>query len=378
MNLSISVPLGAGALDSAAFEAFPAAPAVFALFPREREGLPYLARTADLRRRLRRLLGRPASLSKILNLRDLAGRIEYQLVGSGFEAAWLLYQLNRAYSPRQYRQRLRLRPPALLKLNLENRFPRCYPTRRLSRDGSLYYGPFPSRAAAERFAAEFLDLFLIRRCVEELDPDPAHPGCVYSQMKMCLAPCFAGCTDDEYRAEVGRVVAFLAADGRPLVRDLEAERQRASEALEFEEAARVHRKIEKVQEVLRLKPGLVRNLRELHGIIVLRGAAPKTVNFLRVVCGELRGPATLSLDENAASPLPLDQQLHWLLDPLAVPPADGALPSWEHLSLLARWYYSSFRDGELLMLEPKQEIPHARLIRLCRKMLAGCDGSRER
>ena len=47
----------------------------------------------------------------------------------------------------------------------------------------------------------------MRRCVEDLNPDPAFPGCVYSEMKMCLAPCFRGCTDDEYRAEVVRVFA---------------------------------------------------------------------------------------------------------------------------------------------------------------------------
>jgi hypothetical protein len=40
------------------------------------------------------------------------------------------------------------------------------------------------------------------------------------------------------------------------------------------------------------------------------------------------------------------------------------------LSLLARWYYSSFREGELVMLNPDQSIPHARLIRTCRKLLA--------
>jgi excinuclease UvrABC nuclease subunit len=371
MNLDCSVPLPAESLDAADFETFPAAPAVFALFPREAQGAPYLARTADLRRRLRRLLARPGALSKVLNLREIAGRIEYQPVGSSLEASWLLYRLNRAYYPRQYRQRLRLRPPPLLKVNLRNRFPRCYPTRRMVRDGSLYYGPFPSRGAAERFAAEFLDLFLIRRCVEELSPDPSHPGCIYSQMKMCLAPCFAGCTDDEYQAEVGRVVSFLAADGRPLLRELQSQREEASESLAFEEAARVHRRIEKVQEVLRLKPDLARDLHELHGIIVLRGAAPKTVNFLRIVAGEMRGPVTLSLDENAPSPVPLDQQLHALLDPLGTAPSDGEPPSWEHLSLLARWYYSSFREGELLMLAPSQEIPHARLIRLCRKVLAG-------
>jgi len=244
----------------------------------------------------------------------------------------------------------------------------------MSNDGSLYYGPFPTRLAAERFSSEFLDLFKMRRCVEDLAPDPSHPGCIYSQMQMCLAPCYAGCTDQDYQDEVGRVVDSLDAEGRSLIRSLEGERAKASDGLEFEQAAKLHRKVEKVHEVLRQKPGLVRNLRDLHAVIVERGAEPKSVLFFRVRAGELRGPVTLALDENVPSPVPLDQQLRELLDPLAAPDLAQSRtpdrPSWEHLSLLARWYYSSFRQGELLMLHPNQAIPHVRLIRLCRKILA--------
>src|SRR5208337_3331188 len=251
------------------------------------------------------------------------------------------------------------------------------------------------------------------------DPNPSHPGCIYSQMKMCLAPCFAGCTDDEYQSEVGRVVEFLDGQGQPLLRSLAEERTRASEALEFEQAAKIHAKIEKVNGVLRQKSELARNLRELHALVMQKGAAEKSVLFFRVWRGELRGPALLSLDENAPSPVPLDQQLHNLLDSLAGdsplasltktplapsprPPAAvtavdprgqslaapltstatsidprtygaefvPAVPPWEHLSLLARWFYSSFREGELVMLNAEQAIPHTRLIRLCRKILA--------
>jgi hypothetical protein len=374
----------------------------------------------------------------MFNLRGFARRVEWQVVGSAFEAQWLNYLLNKQYYPRQYRFRLRLKPPALLKLNLRNRFPRCFPTRRLVKDGSYYYGPFPSQAAAERFAAEFLDFFKIRRCVEELDPNPSHPGCIYSQMKMCLAPCFAGCTDDEYHHEVARVVEFLDGQGQTLLRSLAEERTQASEALEFEQAAKLHAKIDKVNGLLHQKSELARNLLELHALVMQKGAEEKSVLFFRVWRGELRGPVTLSLDENVPSPVPLDQQLHDLLDSLAgdSPPAvatmtrvpssyplsagrtlvgaqghaplqrlptsagaerssaifqDGDLaqtqscalrqptehtefvpvvPPWEHLSLLARWYYSSFRQGELVMLNAEQTIPHTRLIRICRKILA--------
>jgi excinuclease UvrABC nuclease subunit len=349
---------------------------VYALFPASREGVPsvpYLGRTSDMRRRLMRLLSLRRQSSKMLNLRELTVRIEYEPVGSPFEGTWLLYLLNRHYFARQYRDRLRLKPPALLKLKMQNRFPRCYPTRRMGKDGSLYYGPYPSMAVAERFAGEFLDFFKIRRCVEELNPHPSHPGCIYSQLHMCLAPCFAGCTDTEYQGEVQRVVEFLDSQGKSLMGSLEAERAQASESLEFEQASKIHQRIEKLNDLLRQRSDLARNLRDLHAVMVLPGAEAKSIVFFRVMGGEILGPASLSLDENVPNPTPLDRQLHDLMEALggvasrATPPA---MPPWEHLSLLARWYYSSFRQGELVMLNPNQAIPHSRLIRICRKVLA--------
>lgn len=151
MHLPLSMPFDPNLDDSALFESIPPRPAVFALFFREGEqgpAPPYLGRTTDLGRRLGRLLTRSGGISRLLNLREITRRIECQHVGSAFEAQWLLYCLNKFYYPNLYRQRLRLKSPALLKVNLRNRFPRCYPTRRLANDGSLYYGPFPSRAAA--------------------------------------------------------------------------------------------------------------------------------------------------------------------------------------------------------------------------------------
>jgi excinuclease ABC subunit C len=375
MKLQHSLALDLRSHPDPRFDIFPSKPAVFAVYLDAGSNgteTAYLGRTANLRRRLARLLGIERANSRMLNLRERARRVEYTRVGSGFEALWLLYLLNKFHYPRAYRQRLRLKPPALLKLNIGHRFPRLYPTRRLSADGSLYYGPFPSRLAAERLAADFLDFFKIRRCVEDLNPDPSHPGCIYSQMKMCLAPCFQGCTDEEYRAEVDHVRGFLDGAGRPLVRALEQERAQASEALEYEQAAKVHQKIARVNDVLRQKPALARNLGDLHAVLVVPGAEDQTVVFFRVCGGELRGPATLSLDENVPSPVSLDEQIRAVLatlDPAAARAAHPGVPPWEHLSLLARWYYSSFRTGELVMLEPGRSLPTRALIRACRKVL---------
>ncbi len=406
MKLDHTLPFDSGEAETF-LAALPREPAVFALWPHLDPApatQPYLGRTRNLRHRLERLLASPRPGLRRLNLHEFTRRVDYQTVGSSFEAAWLIYQLNRAHYPRVYRQRLRLKPPALLKVNLANRFPRCYATRRLTRDGSLYYGPFPSRAEAERFAGEFLDFFKIRRCVEDLDPNPSHPGCIYSQMRMCLAPCYAGCTDAEYQQELGRAVRFLDTQGSSLVREFETERERASDSLDFEQAARLHQRLEKLNDALRRRPDLAKNVTDLHAIILERGADPKSVVLFRLWAGELFGPATLSLDEKVASPASLDLQLQTLLDSLrprvepaphsaapavtatgvlvrvqtTAPSASGdvptltpgsqSLPPWEHLAILARWYYSSFREGEFVMLNRADEIPHARLIRSCRKL----------
>ena len=234
------------ARDVEFFSTLPARPAVFAVESRADliGAKPYLLRTANLRQRLARLLGPPDPASKRLNLRDFAARVRYRVVGSPFELSFLHWQHARRLWPAGYRERVRLRPPAMLKVSLSNAYPRCYATRRIGANG-FYFGPFASRRAADTFASGFLDLFKIRRCQIKIRRDPSFPGCIYSEMKMCLAPCFAGCSKEDYDAEVGRVVAFLATGGASLTAELEREREAASEALDFERAAAVHRRIEK-------------------------------------------------------------------------------------------------------------------------------------
>ena len=234
------------------FAQFPAAPAVFALRGSDESAEPYVSKTASLRRRLQRLLAPPESQSKRLNLRDRVARIEYTLSGSDFESGLLLYRVLRKEFPKSYQKRLRLRPVPLVRLNLENEYPRAYVTTKVGRLGgrSLYYGPFRSRAAADKFMNDSLDLFKMRRCTFDLNPDPKFPGCVYSEMKMCLAPCFKGCTDEAYAAEVARVQAYFDSGGQSLVAEMEAERERLSAGLDFEAAGQQHAKIAKVKSIL--------------------------------------------------------------------------------------------------------------------------------
>jgi excinuclease ABC subunit C len=390
--------------DREFFAAVPERPAVFAVEPRaELTGAqPYLLRTANLRQRLARLLGPPEPASKRLNLRAFTARVRYRVVGSPFELSFLHWQHTRALWPGAYRERLRLRPPAVLKVSLANAYPRCYATRRISASG-FYFGPFPSRRAADAFASGFLDLFKIRRCQIKIRRDPSYPGCIYSEMKMCLAPCFAGCTKEDYDVEVSRVVAFLATGGSSLTAEYEGEREAASQALDFERAAAVHRRIEKAGEALRGLPELTRRLDELNAVVLQRAAEEDTIAVFLVRAGRIGEPRMLRFAELATEPRSVEQILREWLETAEVespsagkptPPQQSFRELEDQLSLLARWFYGKPRVGEIFFREGtarssaagpqdapsaptpsgrarrNSEWPYRRILRACSRLLA--------
>ena len=175
-------------LEESFFSRLQAQPAVCLVEPRDPKAEPYLIKTQDLRRRLQRLLGPLDPSSKRLNLRDFAKTVHYRVTASAFEQSFAYYQHAKQRFPKKYRAMMRLRPPAVLKVNLRNAYPRCYATRRIPVDasgapaGGSYYGPFASRKSAEAFAERVLDLFKVRRCQIKIRRVPAFPGCIYSEM----------------------------------------------------------------------------------------------------------------------------------------------------------------------------------------------------
>jgi excinuclease UvrABC nuclease subunit len=281
-------------------------------------------------------------------------------------------------------------------------------TRRISPDEGLYVGPFASRRAAEFFADGFRDLFKVRRCQIKIRRDPTFPGCIYSEMKMCLAPCFAGCTDAEYVAEVARSTEALGTLGASLETSLQQEREAASESLDFERAASLHKKLEKVSDVMKGFPDLARRVDQLDAVILQRTAEENTVAFFAVHHGIIADPFLVRFDELSSQPRSVEAIIRSHLEAnssaagaAGAEPApsfeasglqtaqsatpDATMPNAtdlkvqfgirsvpdelpEHLSLLARWFYAKPREGEIFFRDPTW--PYRRLLRACARILA--------
>jgi excinuclease ABC subunit C len=392
----------------------PEAPAVFSLgFGERRE--PYIARTSNLRRRLKRMLAPEGALSRRLQLLPFVHEIAWSPYGSEFEASLLLYrEIVAAFAtkdPAAVRKRLRLRPPAYLRMAMENDFPRLFATNRYVRSAAeRSFGPFPTRAAAERACDAVLDLFQLRRCVEDLHPYPEHPACPYFEMKKCLAPCNQTCTPDRHRAEADAVFETLRTHGRSLLASLERERAAASEALEFEAAAAIHQRYEKAETALRELPESVRLLSELSAIIIQPSAEPGEVALFRLTRQGLGGPvayatvgmrlhneqsgsSSLYSHPMALAPIPLDpvaleaspatgpgvdtleERLQAALHALeSMSPARPSTPQIEdHLALFTRWCFRPLakRTGEAVFAGAGDAIPHKPLLRAISRVARG-------
>lgn len=412
--------------------AIPAAPGVFSL--RGEAGEPYLTRTADLRRRLRRLLAPPEAvdeqgrpiLSKRLNLRERVRFIEWTRTGSDFESNLLLHCASRAaFGAEEARRRLRLHPPYMLRVTMSHRHPRVYSTNRLSKKSlHEFFGPFPSRAAADRYGDAVLDLFLLRRCYEDLEPYPEHPGCVYGEMKKCMQPCKEGnpqaCTPEQYSHEAEHVFSFFMTRGQSLLDEVAAQREAASEAMDFEAAAALHKQWEKVRTATVLADEIVRPVADLRALILQEvasseeDASTEDAAVFLLEHGQIAGPERLStlgvravreqtavgsslfaqplmLEAVRLEPAQLDapapdeppatltltpeDRARTAIDALtsrAQSPADIA-ELCDHLSLFRRWYYrpEKQRSGAVFLPNPDGSWPIRRILNGAARVVLG-------
>ena len=181
---------------------------------------------------------------------------------------------------------------------------------------------------------------------------------------MCLAPCFKGCSDQEYHAEVARVQAYFDTGGESLVREISVQRDAASANLEFENAASLHARLDKLKPMLSQLPEIVHRIDRLAGVMVQRSASPESVNFFRIDAGRISGPVTFAIQsaEHTKSQS-MESRIQEALASLPATTPITALETMEHLALLKRWYYRGSRIGEIFFVDEKGTLPMRRVVR---------------
>ncbi len=324
-----------------------------------KSGEPYLARTNVLKRRVTRL-------GRVFDLQALEAEFCIWYTPSKLEQALVFYQVAKEHFPEAYRKIVRLPSPAYIKVLLGNEFPRTQVTSRLAGRESFFFGPFRTRAEAERYESQTLDFFPVRRCEEDLAPHPDHPGCIYGEMNQCLRPCQLVVGPVEYATEVKKLTEFLETSGESLKEAVSHARERASENMEFEEAARQHRRLEKVEAVARMASEITGDIRRANGVSAVKSAQGVDLYFL--LEGVWQEPVAFELASQAGESM--DRRLRQIVETL--PEVKPTLKEREeHLALLQRWFFSSWRDTEWLPFVGRADVPYRKLVRMISRAASG-------
>ena len=211
----------------------------------------YVGKAASLRNRISSYFAPSANLPR--KIAKMVGRVadyEYIVTESEQEALILECNLIKEHQP-PYNARLKDdKSYPFIKINMAEDFPQVYITRRVSKDGSRYFGPFANAGSVRRTLNLLKKLFPYRSCTKTITGDDDRP-CLDFHIHRCVGPCIGAVDKQEYAEVIDQVVLFLEGKTNKVVGSIKKRMLDAAESLEFERAAALRDQllaIEKVNE----------------------------------------------------------------------------------------------------------------------------------
>jgi excinuclease ABC subunit C len=198
----------------------------------------YVGKAASLRSRVRSYFLESSWVNaKTGSLAREIADLETIVVDNEHEALALEHNLIKQYRPKFNVMLRDDKTYPYIKFTAAEKYPRVYFTRRIKKDGSLYFGPYFPAGLARRILHFVHKRFLVPSCTVDLTKEHPRP-CLQYYIHRCLGPCVKGLTTEERYAEAARDVRlFLEGRRHDLIKSLEARMSAAAEAEQFEQAA---------------------------------------------------------------------------------------------------------------------------------------------
>jgi len=240
---------------------YPDSPGVY-LMKNGRGRIIYVGKAKRLRRRLASYFQKssghtPKTQALVANVR----KVDILLTGTEKEALLLENGLIKKHRPRYNVVLKDDKQYALFKLDKKSDFPRLSVTRKVVRDGSVYFGPFTSASAARATWKLLGKVFPLRKCTDHAFKNRIRP-CLYYDIHQCLAPCVLDVDNIMYMDQVRRVEMLLSGKSGDLVASLKKKMVAASESMEFEKAAQYRDQIRAVQKTVEGQVAIIHDNRD--------------------------------------------------------------------------------------------------------------------
>ncbi len=227
----------------------PTHPGVY-LFKDRKGTILYIGKAGNIKHRVSSYFQRPEDKdTKTLAMLENVADIDTIVTDTEKEALILENNLIKAHRPR-YNVKLRDdKNYPCLKLSMEEDFPTLTIVRRIKKDGSIYFGPYPSATSLKETLRLIRRIFSIRTCLDTKFSNRLRP-CINYQMGRCLGPCSGKIDPRSYQEIIHQVRMFLEGKNRELVERLKMKMEEEAEKLHFEVAARIRDQIEHIEKII--------------------------------------------------------------------------------------------------------------------------------
>ena len=236
----------------------------------------------------------PKVRAMVANIADF----EYILTDSELEALILECNLIKKYRPRYNISLKDDKSYPYLKVTMQEDFPRLHMTRRLSRDGAKYYGPYADAGAMYETMKLLKTMFPLRTC-RKMNPDRP---CLNYHIKRCLAPCAGYVSKEEYGKMIKSVCMVLDGRTTELERDLKQRMQEAAEEYAFEEAARLRDQLQAVERLNESQKAVTNNGGDMDVIGFAQDMTGNCLQIFFVRKGKLIGRDNFFLQDGGEAP----------------------------------------------------------------------------
>lgn len=211
----------------------PNKPGVYIMHDKD-DKIIYVGKAISLKNRVRQYFRKNNKTKRIENMVSLIDHFEYIVTDNESEALILECNLIKKNMPKFNVLLKDDKTYPYIKVNVQEKYPDVYITRRILNDGAKYFGPYAAAGAAKEMVDFIKSKFKIRQCKSFKFKDRP---CLNYHIKKCAAPCMNYISVEEYQEQINQIINLLSGKTSVVVKQLEQEMKEASKKLDFEKAA---------------------------------------------------------------------------------------------------------------------------------------------
>ena len=257
----------------------------------------YVGKAVSLKNRVRQYFQSPERLlPKVRAMVSHIEEFEYITTDTEMEALILECNLIKKYMPK-YNVLLRDdKTYPYIKVTLNEEWPRIVKTRRVTGDGSKYFGPYADAGAVNQIVDLLSSVYKLKRCSAMRFPE-SHQPCLNYHIKECHGVCCGGYSKEAYMKAVQSAMDFLAGKDKKLTTYLKEQMEAASEALEFEKAAEYRDYLIAVESIMEKQKVVLSSIGDMDVVLTAQGTEGYHVILFFVRNGKLSGRESFFMGE---------------------------------------------------------------------------------